>query len=406
MKKNIPYIFEDAMLYQDLIPIHGIDKIGRTRVSCFYRGKNRNGSFITDEIADILIASATRGNTPIIGFYNYEEEDFERHMGPKLAKGYGYIPVDCNFAWEERLDKDGVVRSYACFDCILFCDYFEEAKEIIGKPQSMELNRDTIVGDWQEIDGEEYFVYSFAEMKGLCVLGSNVEPCFESASFFEKDANDSKFDKFSLLLSDLMEKVKEAEGGEKIMDEQNVNVEETALENFTEEQNEIQEIENEVQEISENIEEITNNFEQEYKELLERFNSVTEELESIRKLLKETEDNLDEMSLRKTELEDINTSLNNTISEKDKLISKYEIEVEKIEKEKKEQLISKYEKALSEEEINEIKPLIADFSYDELESKLAISFSRKNIGVINTEKIPTPEPELSDFEKLMAKYKK
>lgn len=419
MKKQIPYIFEDVTFYRELSPIGNLTNTGRTRMRSFYKGKNRNGSFINEDVANLLINSATKGNTPVIGFYNHETKDFERHMGPELAKGYGYIPIDCNFAWEEHEDQDGILRTYACFDCILFCDYFEEANEIVGKPQSMELNKDTIVGDWKVLDDEEeYFVYSYAEMKGFCVLGSNVEPCFESAAFFEKN-EDSKFDKFSLLLSDLMERVKEAEnekeGGEQSMDnEQVVVVEETEqqtqVENFEEQTEEvIAEVENtEVETTEVETENTPNEFDilqNNYNELLEKFNILTADMEKLNSDFVEIQQKLETADKEKfaaqKEAEEAKSELENTKN----TLSTYEAEINKIENAKKEKLISDYEKVLTEEEINEVKPNIADFSYDELESKLAVSYSRKNVGLA-ANRIPTPEPEQTDFEKLISKYKK
>jgi len=45
----------------------------RLHVAVFTKYKNRNGSYITDEYADFLIKSATRGNTPVVGFFDPEE---------------------------------------------------------------------------------------------------------------------------------------------------------------------------------------------------------------------------------------------------------------------------------------------------------------------------------------------
>lgn len=42
----------------------------------------------------------------------------------------------------------------------------------------MELDPESIDGEWTVIDGNEYFVYTKAKMKGFCVLGDEVEPCF------------------------------------------------------------------------------------------------------------------------------------------------------------------------------------------------------------------------------------
>ena len=41
---------------------------------------------------------------------------------------------------------------YACFDVLLWTGRYGEAKLIPGKPQSMELNRDTIQGEWKTFD--------------------------------------------------------------------------------------------------------------------------------------------------------------------------------------------------------------------------------------------------------------
>lgn len=427
MNKQVPYIFEDATFYEKLTPVYNLDRVGRTRMKAFYRGKNRNGSFITPEIADQLIESATRGNTPIIGFYNYEERDFERHMGPQLAKGYGYVPKDCNFAWEIHVDEYGVEKEYACFDCILFCDYFEEAKEIIGKPQSMELKQDTIRGEWEEFEDGEYFVYSSAEMKGFCVLGSTVEPCFEAASFFEKDGG-SKFDKFSLLLSDLMEKVKEAElkeeGGEKEMPEEVIvsvpEVEETVVEEVEETAPVVEEettpvIEKEettpvTEEETPTVEEVPSvSFEEiqaQLDEMTTNFNSLTEEKAVLQNKISELENQLSEMTLERDNLKNDVTSLHEQLNTEKNKVACYEAQIQEIEMAKKEKLVSDYEKVLSEEEINEVKPSLADFTYDELESKLAVSYSRKNLRSLNSNRVPIPEPEKTGFAELMKKYKK
>ena len=51
----------------------------------------------------------------------------------------------------------------------------------------MEINPDTINGAFMVIDGEYCFKFTSAEMLGICVLGYNVEPCFEGASFLSVD---------------------------------------------------------------------------------------------------------------------------------------------------------------------------------------------------------------------------
>ncbi len=57
MAKQIPYIFDDVVIYQPLSPT-SFSNVGRTRVRAFYKYANRNGSFITDQEAEYLIATA------------------------------------------------------------------------------------------------------------------------------------------------------------------------------------------------------------------------------------------------------------------------------------------------------------------------------------------------------------
>jgi len=63
---------------------------------------------------------------------------------------------------------------------------------------------------------------------------------------------------------------------------------------------------------------------------------------------------------------------------------------------------------IDEEEITEVRNKISDFSYNELESKLAISFANKQMAgnENHEENIPLLEPEVNQFALLMEKYRK
>ena len=105
----------------------------------------------------------------------------------------------------------------------LIKQYFDEANFVVGQNQSMELDINSIEGDWANIGDTEYFVYTKAEIMGLCIIGDH-EPCFSVSSFFSKndDTYKSQYEKFSSLLADLKAKVEEAEnqpeGGEHTME--------------------------------------------------------------------------------------------------------------------------------------------------------------------------------------------
>lgn len=158
--------------------------LSKARCRIFYVGANRNGTFITEEFAEKLVA--TLPYVPVKGIYDTMKDDFTDH-GRERYEGriYGIVPENPNFAWEKHLDVDGVERTYACADVFLFTGlYKQEAFDIIDKSQSMELYADSIEGEWQYINGKRFFVFTKGRFLGLQALGEDYEPCFEGASFY------------------------------------------------------------------------------------------------------------------------------------------------------------------------------------------------------------------------------
>lgn len=157
--------------------------ISKARCRIFYKGANRNGTYITDEFAEKLLS--TIPYTPVKGIYDDMNGDYTDH-GEERDEGriYGIVPENPNLAWEKHVDEDGVEREYACVDVFIYTALYQEAKEIVGKSQSMELYDKSIVGDWKIIEGRRYFVFEDACFLGLQALGDDVEPCFEGAAFF------------------------------------------------------------------------------------------------------------------------------------------------------------------------------------------------------------------------------
>ena len=160
------------------------DTISRGRCRVFYKGRNRNGTYITDEFAEKLIQSAPY--TPVKGIYDVDGEDYTDH-GQKRSEGriYGVVPADPNFAWEWHNDEDGKAREYACFDVLYYTALYKEAGQIDGKGESMELFRDTLKGEWKIMEGKKTYVFTDGCFLGLQALGDDVEPCFEGASFYQ-----------------------------------------------------------------------------------------------------------------------------------------------------------------------------------------------------------------------------
>ena len=178
------------------------ETISRSRCRIFYKGLNRNGTYITEEFAEKLIS--TIAYAPIKGIYEDDDADFEDH-GEKRSDGkaYGVVPADYNFKWEEHLDDDGIKRTYACVDVLLWTAIYEEAREIPGKSQSMELYEPSIKGKWVLIEGKRVYQYEDGCFLGLQALGDKIEPCFEGAAFYTlKDMINELYTLYSNFLND------------------------------------------------------------------------------------------------------------------------------------------------------------------------------------------------------------
>lgn len=181
------------------------DIITKYKVKILYLGPNRNGSYFKKEVVDQMCEKM--GGVPVIGYYSKESGDFTSHFGEYIQKvvnpetgvteeqylptvPYGFIPANPDFSWEEVTDDDGVVRNYLTTEVYLWEGRYPELAVLhAGRPNnlSMELNPDTIEGDWEEvsINGivSDYFCFTKADFIGICILGKDVEPCFEGAEF-------------------------------------------------------------------------------------------------------------------------------------------------------------------------------------------------------------------------------
>lgn len=411
MEREIPIYFETVIMDSPIQQIQLNNEKSdafRLKVGVFYKYKNRNYSYITDEYANYLIESAVKGNVPVVGFFDKETQAWASHTGPTLANGYGYVE---NFVgWEPFTDKDGVTRDYAVFSVVLFTDYYEEAQKIIGMNQSMELNPETIQGDWANFEGEDYFVYTQGKMFALCVIGAH-EPCFSVSSFFSKNDKEYKnqYEKFSSLLSNLKAVVEEAEqknkGGEQQMDEfeKIVEVEETpaaevketfevAEENPVVEETPVQETFEEIAPAEETVaEEPIPDFEALYNELQNSYNTLQEQFNTCQ----------NELNTMREE----NETLKNSITNYETQIATYAAQAAEMENTRKKELIDQYSAIVDTAEIESARENINTFSYEALESKLAIAFAKKNLSDNQSIKVAIPEQE-SSFASLMKNYKK
>lgn len=436
---------------------------GRCRI--FYKGGNRNRTYITDEFAEKLIS--TLPYTPIKGIYDNTAEDYTDH-GRQRYEGrvYGIVPENPNFAWETHLDEDGVSRTYACVDVLLFTSIYKEAGEIVGQAQSMELYAPSIKGDWKYIDGKKFFVFDEGCFLGLQVLGSDVEPCFEGASFY---VNEDLIARLEYVLKELNahneKALKNIEGGEKmtvndfkLSDNQKYNMLFSLLNpNFNEEGEwELTYMISDVYDeyaLAFNIQE--NGYERVYYkkddetdslELLERevtyIVDVTETEKKALQALHELNNGFENVDTNYSDLQNDNQALHSKVDEYENTINSLEEEkgqmeaslneakenfanaeatIEELNSEcealrefklnaetaEKLAVVDKYAEKLDESVINEFKEKISEYTVTELEKELAFALVNNTPALFTNEEVPLypkDDNEETGLGKILSKY--
>ena len=266
----------DSPEFLNLQPLDINPLMSKCEIKVLYVGANRNHTFITEEVA-AEIGKTLRG-APIVGYYRDSKEDFTDH-GEKIiiddegikfecqTVPYGFVAPDAKVWFQNFEDNDGmgntVVHKYLMTTGYLWTDQFPESSLPVeeGRPQSMEFQKESVQGHWETNydNGMDFFIINDAIIQKICILGDDVEPCFEGASVTAPDVS-TKFtldDNFKHTLYSMMQDLKNAlNGGGQQMDnlENTVSVEEetvTPVSDFTQ----VNEITSEtVSEVNENIE--------------------------------------------------------------------------------------------------------------------------------------------------------
>ena len=220
---------ENSVEFINITPINPLISHCQIKVCYVQDEPNRKGSVITKETAK-YIANSLPGS-PIVGYYNEEKEDFEGHNRViEVSKGqfklkdttrpYGFVDLNAR-VWFEKYLENGVEREYLLTEGYLWTGQYPEARRIIdkGNNQSMELGDKIINAYWtKDNKGKpQFFIINEAIISKLCVLGEDVEPCFEGASVtkFEFSLEDS----FKQQLFSMMEEIKNilSKGGTSVM---------------------------------------------------------------------------------------------------------------------------------------------------------------------------------------------
>ena len=445
MKKKIPTSFS-VEFTDEVQPLTATLSLCRARI--FYKGLNRNGSYITDEFADKLIQ--TLPYAPVKGIYDGETADYggHRYDSPR-GQIYGVVPGQdkINFAWQEHLDKDGVLRNYATCNVILYTAIFEEASKIPEKAQSMELFGPSIKGEWStDFSGQEAFVFTDGCFLGLQILGDEVEPCFEGASFYSLEELTNQFSKLIEQINCFEQKIIEQEGELEMPFKYAIPAEQEELfnnvwgklnTNFSEEQGYL--VDNDIISISEDyvvFHNVTDNqfytvsigsddennltlgepATSGYIQMTENFSKLLTENENLDSLAEKFSDNLIKIGEYEETISTLNTEkeqLQSALTEQQTAYATLEKEVEQlktyrqqIETAEKEAVIGKYANKLSDEVIDSFKNNIAQYDKNSLERELAFAFVQANEALLKTETdVLEPKPQqYSSIELILNQY--
>ena len=223
------------------------------QIKVLYIGENRNRSYISKEVATEM-AKTLRG-APIVGYYKKDKQDFADHGQQMiwddegihfncLTKPYGFVAPDAKIWFQDFEDSDEFgntkVRTYLMTTGYLWSGQFEEAQQVLegeGKPQSMELDEKSLQGHWSTNIKEdmEFFIINDAIFSKLCILGDDVEPCFEGSAVTapQVSASFTLDNDFKHTLFQMMEELKYAlKGGNKVADIKDKDLD-TQVEEFT-----------------------------------------------------------------------------------------------------------------------------------------------------------------------------
>lgn len=400
----------------NLSPLDINPLMSECEIKVFYLGHNRNRSYIDRATADEM-AKTLRG-TPIVAAWRENKEDFGDHGHVMHIEDgeisfscktipYGFVAPDAKVWYQNFNDYDefgnSVERTYLMTTGYLWTGQFEEITKTIreGQPQSMELDENTLDGKWAEDynSGIEFFIINDATFSKLCILGDDVEPCFEGSAVTSPTVSkDFSVNDFNTTLFTMMNELKDAlqsKGGSDMEDEV-IETQEPAAE-FQEEVEVVEEA------VEESAAESEFAAEPEAEEVIEAEVPASDETEfsaedvveeSVTEEFAKTEDEEEEedkaaSDSKDEDEEDEEKPVKHSLEEYEALEQEVEslrAEVAElrefklgIENEKKDALINKYH-MLSDEDKKEIIENKSEYSLEEIQSKLALIYVEKNVN--------------------------
>ena len=370
------------------------------QIKVLYLGTNRNGSYISKQVAAEM-AKTLRG-APIVGYYKQDKQDFADHGEQMiwddegihfncLTKPYGFVSPDAKVWFQDFEDQDefgnSIVRTYLMTTGYLWSGQFEQAGQVLadgGKPQSMELDEKSLEGHWSTNlkENMDFFIINDAIFSKLCILGDDVEPCFEGSAIVAPEVSTSFTldNNFKHTLFNMMEELKDALKGGSTVAKEKENTSEQVVTDFTVEESTSTVDDNEatIEESSDGVEnEITDpetsfkKEDQEDKEKEEEDNSEDDTDD------KEEED--DDDKKKYALLEEENNNLKNQINDLNQEITSLREFKKSVENKQKDELIAEFY-MLSDEDKQDVIANKEKYSLEEIKSKLAVICFEKKVN--------------------------
>ena len=406
------------------IDVHSISPfVAKCKIKVLYVGQNRNNSFISKLVATNM--AKTLPACPIVGYYKKEVGDLRDHgevikieerqiKMEKKTHPIGFIAPDAKiwFQFFEDIDEYGnrCLREYLVVEGFLWSQ-FEGSSPILtdgSRPHSMELDEATLEGFWSEDEktNMEIFIINDAKFKALCGLGKDVEPCFEGSSIaiepteanysLSIDDNKEFINDLSNMMKQLQFTLNKLEGGKKMANVQDKVDETTSVKtqsNMNEFEKKEEEKKNEPtpapedskEENKEEAEEddkkkkVANNsleeFEKKEDEKKDESESKEEEKKDESKEEEKKDDDKKDYSLLETQYEELKTQFA-ALQESYAALEQFKTEVENS---KKDELIASFY-MLDDADKKDVIDNKANYSLDEIESKLSVICVRKKVN--------------------------
>lgn len=182
-----------------------------------YHGDNRNMTSLPKKVIEENLYSIY--GIPIVGEWIYkldgtDEQTWGSHGGriilddkgihfEQTTKPFGFVSKEAadNASWITITEKDGHTKNeyLKLSGCILWTDRYEESKTILDNNYGQSMEIEFKKGHYRD---DHYYEAEEFIFSALCILGTDVEPCFESACIGRHYELDSFKKEFSLMLDE------------------------------------------------------------------------------------------------------------------------------------------------------------------------------------------------------------